>query len=419
MKNAENIRKFDNSQKDNHGQQPPNKRQNVGGQNVAMAYTVGNNEMRVYNGPLPLCNKCKFHHEGPCTMRHGKYKKCGSQGHYRSDCPKLKYQKRRNKTGNKNGVGEARGKTYMLGGGDANPTLNVIMGAFLLNNHYTSLLFDSGSDLSFMSTTLSTLLDMIPDTLDVSYDVKLADGRIYETITVLRGCTLGLLGHLFNIDLMPLELGSFDVIVGMDWLANHHAVIVCDEKIVRIPFGDKVLIVQVTKKETKNKLEEKRVEEVMIVQDFLELIVKNRYPLPRINDLFDQLQGSIVYSKIDLRSGFNQLRVQEEDIPKIAFRTHYGHYEFQVMPFGLTNALAVFMDLMNRLLSDYDCEIRYHPGKENVVADALSLKERIKPLRVRALVLTIGLNLPVQILEAQVEANLMEQKICVKLDTLS
>ncbi|GKD76115.1 reverse transcriptase domain-containing protein [Tanacetum coccineum] len=83
MKNAENKRKFDNSQKDNRGQQPPNKRQNVGGQNVARAYTGGNNERRVYNGPLPLCNNCKFHHEGPCTVR---CEKCKKVGHFTRDC---------------------------------------------------------------------------------------------------------------------------------------------------------------------------------------------------------------------------------------------------------------------------------------------------------------------------------------------
>ncbi|GKA25480.1 putative reverse transcriptase domain-containing protein [Tanacetum coccineum] len=139
---------------------------------------------------------------------------------------------------------ETRGKTYVLGGGDANPDLNVITGTFLLNTHYAFILFDLGADRSFMSTTFSTLLDIILDTLDISYVVELADKRISETNTVLRGCTLGLLGHPFNIDLMPVEFGCFDVIIGIDWLANHYAVIVCDEKIVRIPYGDEVLIIQ-------------------------------------------------------------------------------------------------------------------------------------------------------------------------------
>ncbi|GJZ11044.1 reverse transcriptase domain-containing protein [Tanacetum coccineum] len=141
-------------------------------------------------------------------------------------------------------IGEARGKAYVLGGGDANPDSNVVTDTFFLNNHYAYVLFNSGVDQGFVSTTFSTLLDIIPDTLDVSYAVKLADGRVFETNIILRGCTLGLLGHRFNIDLMLVELGSFDVIIGMDWLANHHAVIVCDEKIVRNPYGDEVLIVQ-------------------------------------------------------------------------------------------------------------------------------------------------------------------------------
>ncbi|GKC61951.1 putative reverse transcriptase domain-containing protein [Tanacetum coccineum] len=123
----------------------------------------------------------------------------------------------------KNGVGEARGKAYVLGGGDANPDSNVIKGTFLLNNHYASMIFDSGVDRSFVSTTFSALLNVTLDTLDVSYAVELADGRISKTNTVLRGCTFGLLGHLFIIDLMLLELGSFDIIIGMDWLVNHHA----------------------------------------------------------------------------------------------------------------------------------------------------------------------------------------------------
>ncbi|GKC18634.1 putative reverse transcriptase domain-containing protein, partial [Tanacetum coccineum] len=106
------------------------------------------------------------------------------------------------------------------------------------------MIFDSGADRSFVSNTFSTLLDIIPSALDVSYAVELADGRTSETNTVLRGHTLGLFEHPFNIDLMPIDVGSFDVIIGMDWLAKNHAVIVCDEKIVRIPYGNEILIVQ-------------------------------------------------------------------------------------------------------------------------------------------------------------------------------
>ncbi|GKE11196.1 putative reverse transcriptase domain-containing protein [Tanacetum coccineum] len=315
VKNAENKRRLEVNQRDNRGQQPPFKRKNVKGQNVARAYTAGNNKRKPYNGPLPLCNKCKLHHEGPCAMT------CRKQGHYKSDCPKLKDQNRENKTGNKNGVGKARGKIYVLGGGDANPDSNVVTGTFLLNNYYASMLFDSGVDRSFVSNTFSTLLDIIPDTLDVSYAVELADGRIFKTNTMLRDYTLGLLGHPFNINLMTVELGSFDVIIDMYWLANHHVVIVCDEKIVRIPYGDEVLIVQgdISDKGKKSKLiiisciktQISKIEfltlgaPVLFVKkkdgsfrmciDYRELnklTVKNRYPLPRIEDLFDQLQGA-------------------------------------------------------------------------------------------------------------------------------
>ncbi|GJY32021.1 putative reverse transcriptase domain-containing protein [Tanacetum coccineum] len=271
-------------------------------------------------------------------------------------------------------------------------------------------------DRSFVSNTFSALLDITPYALDVSYAIELADGRTSKTNTVLMGCTLGLLGHPFNIDLMPIELGSFDVIIGMDWLAKNHAVIVCDEKIVRIPYGNEILIVQGDKgaKEKKSKKQRtsrmrRGLKDVPTVRDFPEVFPEDLPGLPptrqvefqidlvpgaapvarapyrlapsemeelstqlqelsdkgfirpssspwgapvlyqlRESSLFDQLQGSSVYSKIDLRSGYHQLRVRDEDIPKTAFRTRYGHYEFQVMPFGLTNAPAVFMDLMNR-----------------------------------------------------------------------
>ncbi|GKC92275.1 putative reverse transcriptase domain-containing protein [Tanacetum coccineum] len=339
------------------------------------------------------------------------------QRHYRNDYPKLKNQNHRNKA--RKNANKARGKAYVLGGGEANPDSNVVTGTFLLNNRYASMLFDSGADRSFVSTTFSTLLDVVPSTLDISYVVELADRRVAKTNTMHRGCTLGLLCHLFNIDLMPIELGCFDVIISMDWLADHYAVIVCDEKIVRIPYADEVLIVQgdrsgkgkklklsiisctkthkyfkkgcpvflaqVTEKKSEDKSKEKRLEDAPMVQDFWEVfpedlpglpptrqvefqidLVPSAAPVARalyrlapselqelIDDLFDQLQGSRVYSKIDLRSGYHQRRVWEEDIPNMAFRIRYGHYEFQVMLFGLTNAPTIFMDMMNRVCKPY------------------------------------------------------------------
>nr|GEW21664.1 reverse transcriptase domain-containing protein [Tanacetum cinerariifolium] len=144
-------------------------------------------------------------------------------------------------------------KAYVIGKGGTNPDSNVVTGTFLLNNCYAFMLFDSGADRSFVSTTFCALLDVAPST-DTSYAVELVDGRVSETNTILKGCTLGLLGHPFNIDLMAVELGSFDVIVDMDWLAKYHALIVCDEKVVRIPYGDEVLIIRVDNCDDRSRL---------------------------------------------------------------------------------------------------------------------------------------------------------------------
>nr|GEW83291.1 putative reverse transcriptase domain-containing protein [Tanacetum cinerariifolium] len=328
-----------------------------------------------------------------------------SENKKRSDCPKLKDQNRGNKSRNKNGVGKARGKAYMLGRGDANPDSNVVKG----------VLFDSSADRIFVSTTFSTLLDISPDTLDVSYVVELADGSVSETNTVLRGCTLGLLGHPFNIDLMLVELGSFDVIIGdrgSKGEKSNLSSISCTKTQKYIKRGCLIFLAQVTNKETEDKSEEKRLEDVSNVQDFLEVFLEDLPGLPptrqvefqidlvpgaapvahalyrlapsELQELSTQLQelsdkgfirpssspwgapvlfikkkdGSFqmwsrVYSKIDLRSGYHQLRVREEDIPETVFRTHYGQYEFQVMSIGLTNTPVVFMDLMNRVCKSY------------------------------------------------------------------
>nr|GEX26552.1 reverse transcriptase domain-containing protein [Tanacetum cinerariifolium] len=143
--------------------------------------------------------------------------------------------------GNKAVNNDARGRAYTLGGGDGNPDSNVVMGTFLRNNHYAYILFDSGTDRSFVSTTFSALINITPTALDVSYTIELTDGRITGSDTIIKGCTLNLLNHSFIIDLMPVELGSFDVIIGMDWLSKYHFVIVCDENIVRIPYGNEIL----------------------------------------------------------------------------------------------------------------------------------------------------------------------------------
>nr|GEU89804.1 putative reverse transcriptase domain-containing protein [Tanacetum cinerariifolium] len=295
---------------------------------------------------------------------------CGVQYHFRSDCPKLKNGNQGNQ-GNQDGNANAVARAYAVGTAGINPNSNVVTGMFLLNNHYASVLFDTGADRSFLSTAFISLIDIISTTLDHGYDVELAD-----------------------------EMGSFNVIIGIDWLSKYHAVIVCDEKLVRDLSGipptrqvefqiDLILgAAPVTRapyrlapsemKEFSDQLKELSDKgfirpisspwgaPVLFVkkkdgsfrmcidyQKLNKLTVKNHYPLPRIDDLFDQIQGSNVYLKIDLRSGYHQLRVREEDISKTAFKTRYGHYEFQVMSFGLTNAPAVFMDLMNRVCKPY------------------------------------------------------------------
>ncbi|GJS94309.1 reverse transcriptase domain-containing protein [Tanacetum coccineum] len=550
-------------------------------------------EEKVSSASLPVCERCFTRHVGPCTIKCHKCGKvghksryckeksvatganaqpvwtcydCGEQGHTRNRCPKKVKQEE---------TGEVRGRAYAIK--DAEPQgLNVVTGTFLLNNRYASVLFDSGFDRSFVDTRFSSMLDIDPVKIDASYEVELADGRVVSTNTVLKGCTLNLVNHIFEIDLMPIELGTFDVIIGMDWLVKHDAVIVCGEKVVRIPYGNKTLTVESDKgmsqlkviscikarkyiergchlflaHVTEKKPKEKRLEDVPVIRDFPEVFPDDLSGLPpprQVEFRIDLVPGAAPVAR------YHQLRIKEEDIPITTFRTRYGHLEFQVIPFRLTNAPTVFMDLMNRvckpyldksvimfiddilvyskdeeehgkhlktilellknerlyakfskcdlwlysvqflgyvidhngvhvdpakieaiknwaapptevrfhrrelhysrflswgavflllvmgdiicmernvkcvvftdpkslqyilnqkelnlrqqrwidLLSDYDCKIQYHTGKANVVADALSRKERTRLLRVQALMMTIHNDLPKQILEAQ------------------
>nr|GEY94450.1 reverse transcriptase domain-containing protein [Tanacetum cinerariifolium] len=350
-----------------------------------------------------------------------------------------------------------------------------------------------------------------------SYEGELADGRVVSTNTILRGCVLNLVNHMFEIDLMPIELGTFDVIIGMDWLILHDAVIVCRKKEVYVPLKKKTLVVkdddcvsrlkvvsymkvkkyvdrgsylfvaQVIKKEPV----ERRLEDVPVICKFLDVFPEDLPGLPpprqvefeielvpraalvarapyrlaplEMKELAKQLQE--LSDKGFIRPSSSQwgapvLFVKKKD--GLFRMTRYGHYEFQVMPFGLTNAPMVFMDLINQgvhvdppkveaikswtapksltesegeeeafqLLKDKLCSalilallegskdfvvycdaslkgygaVLMQREKANVVADALSRKEREKPLRVRSLVLTDHKDLMQQILEAKVES---------------
>ncbi|GKC23803.1 putative reverse transcriptase domain-containing protein [Tanacetum coccineum] len=300
---VENMRRWETNQGNNHVQQPPPKRQNV-----ASAYTTGLGKKKAYAGTFPYCNKCKLHHARPCTV---KCDNCKRVGHLTTDCrtPIPATTQRALVTNQKAVV-----TCYKSGkqGHYQNP--NVVTGTFLLNNRYTSILFDTGGDRSFVSTTFSPLIDIIPSALDTKYAVKLADRKIIGADTIIRGCTINFLNNPFNIDLMPVELGSYDVIIGMDWLTKYHVVIVCDEKLVRIPFGNEiftiqgdksdgnnvsrlniiscnknqkyikkgchVFLAQITEKKTEKNSKEKRIKDVHVVQDFSKVFLKDSLGLP-------------------------------------------------------------------------------------------------------------------------------------------
>ncbi|GJS77918.1 reverse transcriptase domain-containing protein [Tanacetum coccineum] len=226
------------------------------------------------------------------------------------------------------------------------------------------VLFDSGADKSFISTSLASMLNIPPITIDTFYDIEMADGNLVSTNTVIQGCTLTLLNQSFKIDLMPIKLSSFDVVIGMDWLSKYHAKILCDEKVIHIPINNETLIIRVTEKKKSN---EKRLEDISVVREFPEVFPED-LPITTRNfhkAVLMQREKFIAYESRQLKPNEENYTTHDLELGAVVFTPKiWRHYLYGT--------------------KYYDCEICYHPGKANVVADAISRKERIKPLRIRS-----------------------------------
>ncbi|GJR09717.1 putative reverse transcriptase domain-containing protein [Tanacetum coccineum] len=393
---------------------------------------------------------------------------CGASGHFKRDCPKLK-----NKDGgnvNAQGWVYAVGNAEKKGNASGNPDSNVVTGTFLLNNHYASILFDIGADRSFISTAFSSLINIAPTLLENSYDVELADGKIvgktlsyeditsleYESKTFQKMAFQTQYGH-YKFQVMPF--GRTNAPAGKSIEETSKAILEflkkerlyakfskCEFWIPKVQFLGHVIDsrgIQVPAKieSIKDWASPKTPTEI---RQFLEnefQLIKQKLCSALILALPEGSEDFVVYCDASHTSlgvvlmqreayASRQLKVHEKnhtthdlELGSVVFALKiWRHYLYgsKCTVFTDHKSLQHILDQKElnirqrrwlELLSDYDCDIRYHSGKENVVADALSRKERIEPLWVRALVMTIGLNLPKRILEAQIEAQKPENLV--------
>ncbi|GJU72990.1 putative reverse transcriptase domain-containing protein [Tanacetum coccineum] len=221
--------------------------------------------------------------------------KCGSTDHVRPACP----------------------RAFMLGAKESHQDQNIVTGTFTLKNHFATTLFDSGDDYSFVSTIFIPLLGIEPSNLGFRYEIEIASGQLVEINKVIKGCKLEIEGHVFDIDLIPFGHGSFDVIIGMDWLSNYKAEIICHEKVVRIPLPDgKVLRVLGERPEDKARLlmnvkaSDKKQEEIVVVRDFPEVFPDDLSGLPPIREIefwIELIPGATLVAKSPYRLAPSEL----------------------------------------------------------------------------------------------------------------
>ncbi|GJU28882.1 putative reverse transcriptase domain-containing protein [Tanacetum coccineum] len=309
--------------------------------------------------------------------------------------------------------------------------------------------FATGADKSFVSISLASMLNIPPITLDTTYDIEMANGNLVCTNTIIQGCTLILLNQPFEIDLMPIKLGSFDVVIGMDWLSKYHTRIICDEKVVHIPIDGETLIIRgihvdrakieaiknwasPTTPIEKNKkyiwgenqesafqlLKQKLCEAPILAlpEGNNDFIIYCDASFQGLGAVLMQREKVIAYASRQLKPHEENYTTHDLELGAVVFTFKiWRHYLYGTKCSMFTDhkSLQHILDQKElnmrqrrwlELLADYDCEIHYHPKKANVIADALSWKERIKPLRVRSLVMTLHPKLPSQILEAQIKA---------------
>ncbi|XP_076938849.1 uncharacterized protein LOC143607199 [Bidens hawaiensis] len=335
--------------------------------------------------------------EGDCKRKTMVCFECWEKGHFSTECPKRKpmvTMAGASGNGAKTDDRKRNAQFFMLDTQKAAEIPDVITGTFPINNVYARVLFDSGANQSFINHKFYNLLNEPVVKLDNYYEVETANGDLIRIHEALSNATISLASYDIPIQLLPMTLPGFDVVLGMDWLAMNQAHILCSDNVIEIRTPNSKIIRIIGDKEAEKvgiiskvkasrclskeclafmafvtkEPEPKKIEEVPVVSEFKDVFPDELLGIPPDREVefkIDLVQGTSPIAKspyrlaptemkelkkqLDELYGYHQLKVQEEDIPKTTFRTRYGRYEFIVMPFGLTNALTAFMDMMNQI----------------------------------------------------------------------